>query len=42
MLQPIEPETLTDLETPSAGADVVGVTDSLPTGFDPVRMRADR
>mgnify|MGYP003563970515 FL=1 len=42
MLQPIEPEALTDLETPSAGADVAGVTDSLPTGFDPVRMRADR
>ena len=42
MLQPIEPDALTDLETPSAGADVAGITDSLPTGFDPVRMRADR
>jgi len=42
MLQPIEPEALTDVETPSAGADVTGLTDSLPGGFDPVRMRAER
>lgn len=42
MLQPIEPDALTDVETPSAGADVTGLTDSLPGGFDPVRMRAER